>query len=375
VSTEFDDETEDLVAAGLYDPAASDARPRRELLDYLLKLGLSIPELVQADEEGRLLSVAALQELRAGGRRLTLAAAASEAGIDETFALRLWRAFGFPDARAFERRFTDGDVATFALAGAMCTFVPVDDVLQLMRTVGGCAAQIAEAEIALLRSRVEAPRAETNEYVDIARIYVDAVHNLIPAMMTTIDTLHRHNLDSIARRYTDAGTRPSATNTAMLAVGFADLAGYTGLSQELGTHELGALVGRFEAVTGDVIAAAGAQVIKRIGDAVMFVTTAPGVGCSLALDLLAACSASGLPKLRIGLAFGEVIVWQGDCYGPTVNLAARLVAAAEPGVVLTDVTLRDRLANVVERFSFSPAGRYTLAGFDAPVETFQLLRA
>jgi len=100
---------------------------------------------------------------------------------------------------------------------------------------------------------------------------------------------------------------------------------------------------RFEATTGNVIAAAGANVVKRIGDAVMFVTNAPGVACALALELLEACTRAGLPKLRIGLAWGDVMVRQGDFYGPTVNLAARLVASADPGTALADAELHGRL--------------------------------
>ena len=53
------------------------------------------------------------------------------------------------------------------------------------------------------------------------------------------------------------------------------------------------MLDRFEATTGDVIAAAGANVVKRIGDAVMFVTNAPGVACALALELLEACARGG----------------------------------------------------------------------------------
>ena len=81
-----------------------------------------------------------------------------------------------------------------------------------------------------------------------------------------------------------------------------------------------------------------------------------------------------LPKLRVGLAFGDVMVRQGDFYGPTVNLAARLVASAEPGTALTDADLHDRLSRVRGGYAFAPAGKYNLAGFDEPVEVFQLLR-
>src|SRR4029079_15708702 len=137
-----------------------------------------------------------------------------------------------------------------------------------------------------------------------------------------------------------------ALNVVQLAVGFADLAGYTGLWHELEHHELASMLTRFESTTGDVIAAAGANVVKRIGDAVMFVINAPGVACTLALDLIDACTAAELPKLRVGLAFGDVMVRQGDFYGPIVNLAARLVASAEAGTALTDATMYDRLARV-----------------------------
>ena len=161
-----------------------------------------------------------------------------------------------------------------------------------------------------------------------------------------------------------------------LAVGFADLAGYTGLWHELETHELAMML---EHVRSDrpatSIAAAGANVVKRIGDAVMFVTNAPGVACALALDLLEACAAAGLPKLRVGLAFGDVMVRQGDFYGPTVNLAARLVASAEVGTALTDRALYDRLARVRGGYTFVGGRQATTSPASVePVEAFQLLR-
>ncbi len=81
-----------------------------------------------------------------------------------------------------------------------------------------------------------------------------------------------------------------------------------------------------------------------------------------------------LPKLRVGLAVGQVIVRQGDFYGPTVNLAARLVASAEPGTALADTELHSRLASVRAGYGFAPAGRFQLAGFDEPLEVFQLIR-
>jgi class 3 adenylate cyclase len=246
--------------------------------------------------------------------------------------------------------------------------------LQLVRTAGEAVARIAEAEIALLRSNVEAPLAAEGQYEEVARTYAAAASQLVPRVTNMIDTLHRNQLELIARRYSTANAPTSTANVVELAVGFADIAGYTGLSHSLDAPELSTMLAHFEATTGDVIAASGANVAKRIGDAVMFVTNAPGVACALALELIEACARERLPKLRVGIAAGEVIVRQGDFYGPTVNLAARLVASAEPGTALTDAGLHARLARVRAGYGFAPAGRFQLAGFDEPLEVFQLIR-
>jgi class 3 adenylate cyclase len=366
---------EDFEAAGLLDADAPNAEQMLELLDYLVEeVGASIPELVQATEQGGLLSFGAFRTLRAGREVYTLAEASAAAGMDQETALNVWRCAGFADPRPFERRFGPHDVEMFQLLQTLSAFVSVDAVLQLVRTMGEAIGRVAEAEVALLRSDVEAPLVEDQKLVEVARAYIDVANDVFPRIHQTLDTLHRHHLQAIGRRYSDVGAPPSALNVVQLAVGFADLAGYTGMWQERSPHELADMLARFEATTGDVIVAARANVVKRIGDAVMFVTNAPGVACGLALELLEACAAAGLPKLRVGLAFGDVMVRHGDFYGATVNLAARLVTEAEAGTALTDKEMADRLARVRGSYAFLAAGKYNLAGFVEPIEAYQLLR-
>ncbi len=366
---------DDLVAAGLYDPARPDADERLGLFVFLLdEIGASIPELVQADEQGGLLSFAAFRTLRIGRDGMTFSEVAELAGIEPDVALTMWRGAGFADPRPFERRFGVHDVEMFRLFVLLKTFVTEAQALQLMRTIGEAVGRVAEAEVALVRSNVEAPLAERGRYLEVARTYRAVVDEVVPRISEAIDTMHRHHLQAIGRRYSDVNAPTSLLNVVQLAVGFADLAGYTGLWQELEPEHLAVMLDRFEATTGDVITAAGANVVKRIGDAVMFVTNAPGVACALAVDLLAACEAARLPKLRVGLAFGDVMVRQGDFYGPTVNLAARLVSSAEAGTALTDSGMHRRLARVRVGYAFVAAGKYNLAGFEEPVEAYQLLR-
>ncbi|HTL83787.1 MAG TPA: adenylate/guanylate cyclase domain-containing protein [Acidimicrobiia bacterium] len=369
-----DEYVDDFIAAGLYDPEAPDAEAMLELLEYLVdELDASIPEIVKAVEEDQLLSFAGFRHVRPDGARLTLNEMAAAADVDAAFAQRVWRAAGFPAPRPFERRFDAADVRILELMKIGIDLVGEDGVIQLMRTLGAATQQIAESEVALVRSQMEAPLLSGQRYVDVARSYRDAVVGLLPQVINVIDALHRHHIENIVRRYAGAGP-PSPVNVVSLAVGFADLSGYTGLSAQLDASQLSLMLTRFEEVTGDVVASAGASIAKRIGDAVMFVTNAPGIACALAIELVEACARERLPKLRAGVAFGDVIVRHGDFYGSVVNMAARLVAAAEPGTVLADPALHERLHRVRGPYTFMPAGRITLAGFGDPVETFQLLR-
>ncbi len=370
---------DDLVAAGLYDPERPDADAVLELLTYMLdELGVSIPELMRAQEGGGsaagILSLGAFRSLTAGRDRFTLTEVAAEAGVEAAFAREVWLCAGFPEPRPFERRFGLDDAAMFALFALAASLVPSDGVLQLVRTIGEAVSRIAEAEVALMRSTLEAPLVTSSQYVDVARGYVQVANELFPPMANAIDALHRHHLSAIGRRYSDVGAPTTVLNVVQLAVGFADLAGYTGMWHERAADDLARMLDLFESITGNVIATAGANVVKRIGDAVMFVTNAPGVACALALELLESCAAAGLPKLRVGVAFGDVMVRQGDFYGAPVNLAARLVSTAEAGTALTDSGLQKRLARVRGGYAFLAAGKFNLAGFTEPVEAFQLLR-
>lgn len=365
----------DLQTAGLYDPSAPDAAARLALLEYLLSLGLSVPELVQAEEENRLTSIAAFRRIRPGEERITLAEASRRAGVSPDLALRLWRAFGFAEPISSDRRCSEHDVEALVLLAAFGELLGLEVAVQFARTLGETTARLAEAEVALMRANVEAPGYARGSPVDVARIYADIADDMLPRVVAVVDTLHRHHLESISRRYSDSAASPTQASVVDLAIGFADLSEYTSLSQDLDPLELGRMLAAFEETTGDAIAGAGGNVVKRIGDAVMYMTPAPGTACALALDILDACAANPLlPRVRIGVAFGPVVLLQGDAHGPVVNLAARLVDAAAPGTILAAPVLAERLRDLGGRLSFLPSGRYDLAGFEEPVTAFQLLR-
>jgi adenylate cyclase len=105
------------------------------------------------------------------------------------------------------------------------------------------------------------------------------------------------------------------------------------------------MVEQFNAATADVIVEAGGRVIKTIGDEVMFTTTDAAAGVVAGLGLLDDISpATGFPSLRVAVATGEVLAREGDVFGPTVNLASRLVTVARRDTLLIDADTQSALS-------------------------------
>jgi class 3 adenylate cyclase/YHS domain-containing protein len=119
------------------------------------------------------------------------------------------------------------------------------------------------------------------------------------------------------------------------AVAFADLAGYTALTEAHGDVGAADVADRFTQITESVLIG-DASIVKTIGDAVMIVTSRAHDGVRIGLDLLCAVEGeSHFPGVRIGVHYGPIVERRGDIFGATVNVAARLTAHAHVGQLLT----------------------------------------
>ena len=157
---------------------------------------------------------------------------------------------------------------------------------------------------------------------------------MLPEVEAVFARLHRLHLARASRRGW-AVDEASAATLAAVAVGFADLAGFTSLAGQVSATELAGIVDAFDEHVATLVLTNGGQVVKLIGDEVMFVADDVGDGLRIAQALAAGLpGAEDLPAVRVGLAAGEVLNRDGDYYGSVVNLAARLVDLAEPGEVL-----------------------------------------
>ncbi len=133
----------------------------------------------------------------------------------------------------------------------------------------------------------------------------------------------------------------------MCGVGFADLSGFTALTQMLAPAELSTMLTEFGDTVSDVVHADGGRVVKFLGDAVMWVSSNPERLARAAIDLVDHPRAreAGL-QVRAGLGYGPILAINGDYFGNAVNLAARLVAAAAPGQILAAAELHDATAGL-----------------------------
>jgi len=123
------------------------------------------------------------------------------------------------------------------------------------------------------------------------------------------------------------------------------------------------VVEEFEDTAFDVIQGAGGRVVKFIGDAVMYVTPRPAAAVDAALALVRRMER----PVRAGVTYGLLLAQDGDWFGPPVNLAARLVAAAEPGVVLVAEPLKERLDG---GYVTTPLPPKALRGIGEPVVAY-----
>jgi len=157
----------------------------------------------------------------------------------------------------------------------------------------------------------------------------------------------------------------------VVAIGFADLAGYTALSADLDPDRLADFVARWEEVVYDTAARLGGRVVKTIGDEAMFVGIS-GQVVRIAVALRDAARAHGLPEVRAGLAAGLVVARDGDFYGPVVNLASRLTEVTPAGEIYVSEALCTEMT-VDPEFQWTPVGPVDLRSI-GPVPVYQLTR-
>ena len=348
--------------------AASLAHAR--VVARLRERGHSLGEIREATESGRLASSYIEGLLPDTPATWTLADAARETGLEAALIERIFLSMGF-GAQGLEQ-LSDDDVQLLRYAAAvLAAGLPLVAFLQLVRVYGQAMSQIADAEVRLFHLYVHEPLMRDGvPGFEMAEEMEGLAREILPLASPIMDHAHNRFLqhfieqDVIGHMETDLGDEQLDLGRLRVAIAFADLAGYTRLTEELGDEEAVSTVERFVEQV-ELSLPEEARVIKTIGDEVMVVGSDPAALLDWAVAFQEDFGRRPLP--RIGIHYGETIYRDGDYYGREVNQASRVAARAAGGEVLATRPVVD---HAHAGLAFERIGEVRLKGFADTTELF-----
>jgi adenylate cyclase len=338
--------------------------------------GHSLAEIREASDSGRLAFGYIEDLLPQRDGRHTLEDAAAETGLEHALIERIYTTMGFP-ALTLES-ITDDDLQMLRYSAAvLAAGFPLVAFLQLVRVYGQALAQIADAEVRLFHLYVHEPLIrEGVPGLEVAEEMEGLARELLPLATPFMSHAHGRFLahfveqDVVGHMEADLEADRLDLGRLRVAIAFADLAGYTRLTEEQGDEEAVSTVERFiEAVEHTL--PEDARVIKTLGDEVMVVGSDPARLTEWAVGFQT-LNGPDAPAPRIGVHYGETLYRDGDYYGREVNKAARVVARAAGGEVLVTRAVVDAAGPGLE---YRLIGEIRLKGFSAPTEIFTAVPA
>jgi len=284
-----------------------------------------------ADPLGRIEEVE--RALLGSKRVFTRKEVADRAGVPIDVAEELWQQLGFPRTGDDDVAFTKEDLKALQRTNELISLgiLTPESQAALVRTWGRSFARLAEWQVNLLAEIAigdDTPQETLSELMDAVLPRVEKLQSYV----------WRRHLEGAASRLLDHAADGAPGTTSTMAVGFVDIVGYTGHSKTLTDSELVHWVEYFENEMTRTVVDLGGRVIKTIGDEVLFVTDDPVSAAEVALIVTERGEDADdeFPRVRAGIAYGDVVSRLGDVYGPNVNIAARLTSVARPGSVLVD---------------------------------------
>jgi adenylate cyclase len=331
--------------------------------------GHSLQNIRKASEEGRLAYAYADELFRESDQQYTLEEAARQSGLEPGLIERIITSIGFPTEA---ESVSDEDLQLLRYASAaLDAGFPLVAMLQVIRVYGQAIAQIADAEVRLFHLYVHEPlmRSGSSE-LEVAEQMEDLSKVLLPLASPVIDQIHQRYLqhfieqDIVGHMESDLDGAAADLGRIRVAIAFADLTGYTRLTEEEGELEaLDALERFVEAVEATL--PDSARVVKLLGDEVMIVGSDPSALIDWAVGFQRLQSERPLP--RIGIHYGDALYRDGDYYGRDVNIASRITARSAGGEVLVT---RPVVEHAGPHLEFDRIAEIKLKGFSARTEMF-----
>lgn len=340
----------------------------------LRERGHKIEQIRAASQSGGLAFGYMDELLPSSSARYTLEEAAQAIGMDPQTIERIVAAMGLSVLTVESISEEDLEVLRYG-ANILAAGFPQQALIQIARVYGQAMAQIADAEVRLFHLYVHEPlMREGVPGVQVVEQMESITREMLPFALPFINYLHGRLLahfveqDVIGHIEADLDVDGAAEGQMRVSIAFADLAGYTRLTEERGDEQAVDTVERFVEIVERTLPI-DARVIKTLGDEAMVVGADPVALTAWAVGLDAELP-EGSPAPRIGIHSGAALYRDGDYYGREVNRAARVVARAAGGEVLVTRAVVDA-ASAASGLRFELIGEIGLKGFSEPTELFQ----
>jgi adenylate cyclase len=346
-----------LVELGILTPAADGGFSRGDALrarwlQSLERAGVPLEGLAAAIRDGALsfsfLDVAAYEQF-AGLSATTFRQLSAETGIPLELLMVVREAFGFAEPRPEDHVF-DNELSVVPLLQLQLAkgFRPTI-IERWLRVYGDSLRRIAETEAAWWNSEVEVAMVESGMTEgEMLQAQADLGSQMTPligqALLALYHGQQEHAWSQVFVEHVEGALEAAGLHSRLdrpPAMCFLDITGYTRLTEERGDEAAADLAARLATLVRRSSQEHGGTPVKWLGDGVMFYFQKPGDGVLAALEMVQLVGRHGLPPAHVGIHAGPVIFQDGDYFGRTVNLAARIAEYARPGEVLVSQEVVD----------------------------------
>lgn len=336
----------------------------------LRERGHSLKTLREASRSGRL-AFGYMEDLFPAAdpeATYTLADAAAETGLDEGMIRRVWALVGFSESELGAIDEDDLQLLRY-VAAVVDAGLPTVAFLQLARVYAQAMRAIADAEVRLFHLYVHEPLIRDGvPNLEMAEQMQSLAADVLPLGSPIMEHLHQrflaHFVEQDVVGHLEAEGEEVELGRVRVAICFADLAGYTRLTEEDGEESALGTVERFVQTVEDTLPDS-ARIIKTLGDAVMVVAPDAATLTEWAVGFQELQAERPLP--RIGIHVGSVLYRDGDYFGRAVNLASRVGARAAGREVLVT---RDVVDAGSPHLAFQRVGEVRLKGFTDATELY-----
>jgi class 3 adenylate cyclase/DNA-binding transcriptional MerR regulator len=339
---------------GLFEPAAVHVV---RLMDAFEESGVSLDDIGRGVAEGELSFPLGLFLPEPAAMSKTYVDLGANLGREPELLRRLSRELGLPPLP--DDRVRDEDAELLASIVTKLDLAQDEELSRFARLYGGSIQRLVSSGLQWFDRTVN-ERVGTWGLPDTERdalVYRKGAvfAELVAALVPWLQRRHREHvvldyLVSVTEVHMEArGMIPSATRQPP-AIAFLDLTGYTALAEEHGDEAAAELAADLAGVVDQAARAYGGRPVKWLGDGVMFHFTDPGRAILGGLELVEQTEQAIRVPARIGINAGVVIAQEGDYFGRTVNIAARIADYARPHEVLVSEDAKRTAEDAEVRF-------------------------